>query len=531
MIGVVTALGTAAGLVAAAPEAAAVPSQTLQWGACEHPLPLDPSAQCADVEVPRDYAEPDGPTITVTVSRIAARDQANRRGVLFGNPGGPGGDGLSMFSSHLPPEQVRDQWDLIAVQPRGLVGGTPVDCAEAAETDDVLFSAGQVQRDRCEQGTPGYTTTLTTENTARDMEAVRQAIGEERVSLYGVSYGTLLMSTYATLFPRHTDRLILDSAVDTDWLWNGVLAAQTQPYKARVHDMMAWIADNNEIYGLGTTALQVYRKWSAKVTEEAGVPASLLAPPAEVGDVPPGLAAVAQQYIDGVNLSAEARARFENFVATLLNPGKVQANSSLLQVTRGAAPDRNQWPLVAMMVQGRIADEALSITPEIESVMMTAAVMQSLILCNENQVAARPEQTPAALYQMLFAGDIFDLPGLVYESGLACAGAAPVADLVPIANKGLAVQPLLIQSQRDPQTPYSGALKMQRQMGAHLITVGGGDHGQIGRANAPLDDAIAEYLRTGSTGTTTAPQAPITAALNEIPGGPVGIHGTRLTRW
>ncbi|WP_408610026.1 alpha/beta fold hydrolase [Gordonia insulae] len=468
--------------------------------------------------MPRDHSKPAGPTIEVTVSRIPARDPARRRGVLIGNPGGPGGDGIAMFSALPVPQAMRDEWDLVAVQPRGLLSATPVRCAPITESDTVssLVSFGGMNRDRCDKADPGYVRTITTENTARDIESVRRALGVDKVSLYGISYGTLLMSTYATLFPQHTDRLVLDSGVDPSWVWNDVLAGQTSSYKRRTHEMMAWIAQRDNIYHLGRTPLAVYRSWSAKVTSEAGVPPSLAAPPARVGDVPPGLRAVAQQYIAGVDLTADARARAENLVATLLVPGGVQANSSLLGLTRMAAPDRNAWPLVALRTAGRARPPG-QLPPDVVKILTNLQEMQNLIMCNENQAPAQPAQVPASVFANYIVGDIFDGPGLIYQSGMACAGAPAVTRPVAVSNRGLAVQPLQIQSVGDPQTPYRGSLEMQRRMRSHLITVGGGDHAQLGRKNGPLDGALVEYLRTGRTSVRAVPEPPITASLTTAP--------------
>ncbi|MEE4024520.1 alpha/beta hydrolase [Gordonia sp. PKS22-38] len=502
----------------ALPQAHAVPEQRLDWGPCPAIHFAAPEVRCATVQVPRDHANPSGPTIDITVSRLAARDPSRKRGVLIGNPGGPGGDAVGMFSALPIPDAMRDEWDLVAVQPRGLLSSTPVECAPAAEAGPLagIVAAGAVNRERCDQSRPGYVRTLTTENTARDIGVVRQALGVERVSLYGISYGSLLMSTYATLYPRHTDRLILDSGVNPELVWNGVLASQTPGYKRRVHQMMAWIAQRDNIYHLGRTPLAVYRKWSAKVAEESGVPPSLAAPPAQVGDVPPGLRAVAGQYLAGVNLTAEARAEFENLIATLVVPGGLQANSSLLGVTRQAAPDRNAWPLVAMRIAGR-AQPPSQPDPDIVRILTNLQEMQALILCNENQVPAQPWQIPGSLYANYLVADIFEAPGLYYQSGMACAGAPAVTRPVALRNRGLAVQPLQIQSLGDPQTPYGESLVMQRQMRSHLITVGGGDHGQLGRSNPPLDRAIVEYLRSGRTPVTRVPEPPIVASLTDPP--------------
>ncbi|EON31224.1 alpha/beta hydrolase-like protein [Gordonia terrae C-6] len=512
---VVVAGMVTAGHVASTPAASAAPA--LEWGACPAVHGVPATVRCATVEVPLDHRKPDGQTIEIGVSRIQARDQSRRRGVVMGNPGGPGGDGIAMFSQVPPPAAMLDEWDLVAVQPRGLVSGTPLRCEPITGDEPELMTAlGKVNRDRCEARTPGLGATLTTENTARDMEVVRGLLGESKVSLYGISYGTLLMSTYATLFPQRVDRMVLDSGFDPGLVWNSLLSAQTPGYKARVHAMMAWIARHDRIYHLGKTPLAVYRKWSDRVSAEAGVPPSLLAPPAQVGDVPPGLRAFADLYIAGTDLTADARARFENFVATLLTPGSLQLTSPLLALTRAFAPDRNSWPTVALMT----AKPRLALPKPAPAVLEAAQVsqdMQATILCNENRVPAQPSLGFQAFIANYVTGDPFEAPGLAYESGLACAGAPALARPVEIRNRGLAVTPLQIQSVGDPQTPYRGALTMRSLMRSHLITVGGGDHAQLGRGNKPLDDAIVEYLRTGRTSVQRVAEAPITAPLTQLP--------------
>ncbi|WP_026919740.1 alpha/beta fold hydrolase [Gordonia shandongensis] len=505
---VVTGGTVAAGVVS--PGAASAAPEALRWGACDPVHQASPQSRCATIRVPRDYADPKGPTISLTVSRLPARDPGGRRGVLMGNPGGPGGDGIGMFTAVPMPSEVRDHWDQVAVQPRGLVGSTPVRCDPVSFSPDMLTRLGAVNRQRCEQNTPGYTRTITTENTARDMDRVRQALGQERVSLYGLSYGTWLMSTYATLFPQHTDRLILDSAMDPARAWGELLQDQTAGYKARTHAMMAWIARNDDVYHLGRTPLAVYRVWSRKVSQEAGVPPSLLAPPARVGDVPPGLRAVAEQYIAGADLTADARARIENVIATLVT-GRVQASSSLLVNTRAAAPNRNAWPYVAQMMTGKLRQPKPS--KAVVNLAETGQNMQSVMICNEDWAPHDPLLTPAAYIQNYLTGDIFEAPGLLFASGLGCSGAAPVGARVPISGDRLRVRPLQIQSVGDPQTPYRWSMATRRSMGAHLITVGSGDHGQLGRGNATVDAAVARYLRTGRTATTKAPQGPISTPL------------------
>lgn len=486
-------------------------AQPIVWGPCPA-IHSATGAVCATVRVPRDYADPNGPTIPITVSKMSARDPAHRRGALFGNPGGPGLDAVGMFTMRLP-KAIRDEWDLIAVQPRGLISSTPLKCASIGDAGlSSIVDYGARFRAGCERFAPGYPTTITTENTARDTDRVRSALGYSTVSLYGASYGAFLMATYASLFPGRVDRLILDSAVDPNLIWNGALQVQAPHYRERFADMMSWIAANDHRYHLGTTALQVYRRWSARVTAEAGVPPSVGPPPAAVGDVPPGLKIVAQQYLSGVDRLGPARVKFENFVWSLAT-GRSQDQSALLLLTRLAVPSRNIWPTVAARTAGTLVGPR-SLPPSVAARLANATDLQSILMCNENRVPAQPLDLPAIIYTTLVSRDVFDGPGLAFSSGVACAGAAPVVRPVTIRNVGLRSAPMQLQSLGDPQTPYPQSLVMARVMRSQLVTVGGGDHVQLGRLNPTVDAAVVAYLRSGRVPTATAPEAPIVLNLD-----------------
>ncbi|EOM76286.1 alpha/beta hydrolase [Rhodococcus rhodnii] len=508
--------------VAVAPAASAAPVPELSWAPCPAEYEIDPAtSSCTSVPVPRDYANPDAGTIDVMVTRHAATDPGARRGVLFTNPGGPGGDAIgsnAMIAQALPSE-VRSEWDVVGVQPRGLPHAGPLDCAagdELALATAVGFGGGAT-RAACEASAPGSTSHLTTENTARDWDVVRQALGEDTIDVYGLSYGTILGSTYATLFPQHTGRMVLDSAADQNWLWNDVLWHQNDGYKGRFYDLMDWIAAHDDVYGLGTTPLAVYQRWSDRIVEEAGGNPTIAPPPAQIGDVPPGLEAVADAYRAGVDLTGPARVRFEAFVRMLANPEHIQLSSSVYALTRQLLPGRNNWPTLARAVRDGELPEGASPADMSEAeldAVAQAQTMQSLILCNENIVAPRPDRLPGWLFSTFLQGDLFDMIGYTYSSGVWCAGAPPVTALPPLTGAALDDAPLVLQSLRDPQTPYDGGVRLAEQMSAHLVTVGGGDHGTaIQGGNTVVDTAITEYLRTGSTAITEAPEAPISAPL------------------
>ncbi|MFC9550072.1 alpha/beta fold hydrolase [Rhodococcus sp. NPDC056960] len=526
---VALAAGIAAAVaVGAAPLATAQPAPGggLAWGSCPAEYERDPAAdQCASVTVPRNYADPAGGTIDVLVTRHRAEDPGARRGVLFTNPGGPGGDAIgstSMFADILP-DAVRAQWDVIGVQPRGLPYAGAVDCTLTPEQTTALGLGfgGAATRAACESAAPGTTAHLTTENTARDWDQVRLALGEDVIDIYGLSYGTILGSTYATLFPQHTGRMVLDSAVDQHWLWNDVLWQQNDGYKKRFYDLMDWIAAHDDTYGLGDTPLKVYQRWSDRVVEEAGGNPTLAPPPAEVGDVPPGLEALADAYRGGVDLTGPARVQFEAFVRSLADPSHTQMSSSIYVMTRQVLPARNGWPLMARVIRDGVGAIPQGVGMKDLSEQELARIeqsqmMQSLVLCNENGVPDRPDRIPGWLFSTFVTGDLFDLIGYGYSAGPFCAGAPPVTALPTLSNRGLATAPLVLQGLRDPQTPYLGGVQLAHDMGANLVTVEGGDHGAgIQGGNTVVDQAVTEYLETGHTTVTHAPEAPITAPLLE----------------
>ncbi|WP_346764532.1 alpha/beta fold hydrolase [Rhodococcus sp. HNM0569] len=516
------ALAVSAGFVA--PVSAQPSTAELTWSTCPAEYELDPATDdCASVPVPRDYANPAAGTIDILVTRHRAEDPGARRGVLFTNPGGPGGDAIgsnSMIADQLP-DSVGAQWDIVGVQPRGLAHAGAVECDTSP---DVLAGMnlgflGGTARAACEGDAPGSTAHITTENTARDWDEVRKAMGEDVVDIYGLSYGTVLASTYATLFPAHAGRIVLDSAVDQAWLWNHVLWEQNDGYKGRFYDLMDWLAAHDDTYGLGDTPLKVYQRWSDRIVEEAGGNPTLAPPPAQIGDVPPGLEQVADAYRAGVDLTGPARVQFEAFLRTLADPTHTQAASSIYVLTRQALPARNAWPMLARMIRdgAEAAPEGAGApdpnSPEFQRAVQ-AQFMQSIVVCNENTAQARPDRIPGWLFSTFVTGDLFDAVGYSFSAGPACAGAPPVTALPPLDGQALATAPLLLQGLRDPQTPYDGGVALGGQMGAHLVTVEGGDHGAAMQGgNTVVDEAIVEYLETGSTGITHAPEAPITAPL------------------
>ncbi|MER7209942.1 alpha/beta hydrolase [Streptosporangium sp. NPDC000239] len=249
--------------------------QTLTWHGCrtgpddETGEKLDAAgAQCAEVTVPLDYRNPRGRTISVAISRIRATDPARRRGALLINPGGPGGSGVPqvLLAGYMP--TVAARYDLIGMDPRFVGRNRQIRCRWT--TDTPTRSAGPTRRtfdesvtlmkelaDECAQGDRDLLPHATTRNTARDMDVVREVLGEPKLSYLGYSYGTYLGAVYTQMFGARADRVVLDSAVGPDVYGPDLLSENGPAIAAALRNWASWAAARDAEYGLGTTEAEV----------------------------------------------------------------------------------------------------------------------------------------------------------------------------------------------------------------------------------------------------------------------------------
>lgn len=201
--------------------------------------------ECAVLRAPLDHDEPDGPKIDVAVVRLPARDAAGSRSLLL-NPGGPGGSGVDLVvyaGPGLHSDAIRDSFDIVSFDPRGIGRSTVLRCfgrpmqqveiypdvpypetrreLRAWQKGDRRFAAACRDRD------PQIIDHMSTANVARDMDLIRQAVGDEQLTFQGFSYGTFLGITYANLFPDKVRAMVLDGVVDPEaWSARGPLSGQ-----------------------------------------------------------------------------------------------------------------------------------------------------------------------------------------------------------------------------------------------------------------------------------------------------------------
>jgi pimeloyl-ACP methyl ester carboxylesterase len=208
-----------------------VPAPVLHWATCRK------TAQCATAELPLDYAHPNGAKIKVALLRIKAKDSRHRIGTLFVNPGGPGGSARDFaFSVHTPPalpKSILDRFDIVGVDPRGVGGSTQIRCfsSKAQQRRTMApFAAMPFPDTRGEQGSyiraaqalgracsitaPQLASAMSTTEDARDMDVLRRAVGDRKLTFYGDSYGSYLGEVYANMFPGRVRAVAIDGIVD-----------------------------------------------------------------------------------------------------------------------------------------------------------------------------------------------------------------------------------------------------------------------------------------------------------------------------
>ncbi|MET9804779.1 alpha/beta hydrolase [Streptomyces sp. NPDC006368] len=217
-------------------------AQTLEWSACRapsneegggtapSPLPGGARWECAFMDAPLDYAKPDGDTIELALIRARASDPAGRIGSLLFNFGGPGGSGITGLPSFAKEyEHLRTRYDLVSFDPRGVGRSEGVECEDDRALDAfyALDASPDDARERetytnalkdyataCEKNSGAALPHVGTTNAARDMDLMREVLGDDELHYFGISYGTELGGVYAHLFPERVGRVVLDAVVD-----------------------------------------------------------------------------------------------------------------------------------------------------------------------------------------------------------------------------------------------------------------------------------------------------------------------------
>ncbi|MBB4686819.1 alpha/beta hydrolase [Amycolatopsis jiangsuensis] len=459
------ALAAAALMATVVPAASAEASETLEWGACPKGVE-GPRLECSTLKVPLDYRDPDGKQIEIAVSRLASENPARRRGVLLTNPGGPGGEGLgypALLAGSGLPQEVLDSYDLIGFDPRGVAHSTPVTCeltpeqqargafSSYAETAADVTREADYARTIARQCATSPTAQMlphtTTANTARDMERIRVALGEPKISYLGASYGTYLGAAYASMFPDRGDRIVLDSNLGPGGYDYTAMRGFARGMEDRFPDFADYAAAHPE-YGLGTTPERVTAKFFDLAKRLDATP------------------------VHGVNGLAFRGVTFEYLYADA------------------------SFPTLAKTWQLLDTNQPLPEQPSTDHDNTMSARLY--VVCGDSRW---PDSVGD--YQHATAVDRVKYPML----GGSTANIGPCAfwpkqrpePPVHIGNRGPS-NVLMVQNERDPGTPLTGARALRQAFGqrARLVTADQGGHGVYpwGK-NTCVNDAATEFLTAG----------------------------------
>ena len=200
------------------------PADSLVWTACNE------TYECATLSVPLDHDAPGDTTLGLSLLRAPARDRTRRIGSLVVNPGGPGGSGtgLAFYAPYFFPAEILDRFDIVGFDPRGTNASEPaIDCVDDLssfvaldltpddrEEREALIAENKALAAGCQERSAALLPYVDTSQVVRDIDMLREALGEEKLTYFGYSYGTFLGALYADRFPDRVRALALDGAVD-----------------------------------------------------------------------------------------------------------------------------------------------------------------------------------------------------------------------------------------------------------------------------------------------------------------------------
>jgi pimeloyl-ACP methyl ester carboxylesterase len=217
---------------------------------------------CATIQVPQDWKNKNnGKTFDIAMLRAHSAQQSNKIGSLIVNPGGPGGSGveLAVYLSSELPQEILDRFDIVGFDPRGVGRSSPVKCFTSQDLDqsfgldpdpqsqadfDAVVALDTKMANECQAKYGDTLSLFSTEQAARDMDAVRAAVGDPKINYLGFSYGTLLGATYAQLFPKNIRAFVLDGAVDPTQKPVDAAEGQAAGFEHAYDEFSAWCKQN-----------------------------------------------------------------------------------------------------------------------------------------------------------------------------------------------------------------------------------------------------------------------------------------------
>jgi pimeloyl-ACP methyl ester carboxylesterase len=436
------------------------------------------SFDCAVISVPLDYADPGGRQIQLALVRIHDSDNHAHTGSLIVNPGGPGGSGLDLALglAGQVSDQILTHFDLVGFDPRGVGESTPIHCMSDSEKDrdnaaspDIRTVAGFAQAKRmaaqiahdCEQAYGSALADFDTVQTARDLDQIRQAVGDRQMNYLGFSYGTELGAQYAHLFPSRIRVAVLDGAVDPLTSDITAFADQLRGFELAFDQFAAWCRQHSPCSGLGDPRQAVYGLVAK--ARRAPIPSST---PGETRT------ATSSIVLTGVLSALYSQSRWPTLGRALLDAQQGDS-SGLFQL----ADDYNE----------RFNGHYTNI-----------ADANTTISCNDSKPGPSDATIRATTRSWVQRFPMFGL--WAAASLFSCQQWQPDRTVPPKPTAPTAAHRILvIGNLHDPATPYRGAQDLTNTLGnAELLTWDGEGHTSYLEGSSCIDHYVDRYLVTGA---------------------------------
>ncbi len=445
----------------------AVNQSTLDWQACESVDVLE----CTEFQVPMDYSQPDGEQITLSLIRKPSSGD-NKLGALLFNPGGPGGSGVELIEAfhefEAIPDSILAAYDIVSFDPRGVGQSTPVSCVEFGLNDideypkdaaaiNTIYDQYASFASACSGKYGSYLQHLGSLNVVRDMDEIREAMGEDKLNFIGYSYGTRLAALYLQEFPTSSGRIVLDGSVHPDSSLNQMIRDSLPAYQSNIRSAVAQCTtiesncDVNELMSILETRIN-------NLLDDQSVEAQL----------------EFSMLFELLNLIAEDPAI-----------GMIAASTIYHYITTLD---------VSVLIEASIQFELLGITDGEEGV--DDETMTSAVMCADDDF--RP--TKDSLVGLLAPyNDLSDIAaeGWIAQSAM-CVNWPPALEPLPLIATSTAPSSLVIGGTTDAQTPLAWSEAMAQAIGGVYIRSEHLGHGVVfDNTSACIDSMVEQFLLDG----------------------------------
>ncbi|MBC9726380.1 alpha/beta hydrolase [Streptomyces sp. TRM68367] len=451
-------------------------AQKLDWERCKAtgggPAPSS-DWQCATLKVPLDWSKPEGETIGLALIRAKARGE-DRIGSMLFNFGGPGGSGVSMMPSYVSNvSSLRERYDLVSWDPRGVAASEGVRCrgdkeiraAEAVDStpdtpaeERAYFQDAAAFGKGCQKSVGKLMSHVSTTDTARDMNLMRQVLGDDRLHYFGISYGTELGGVYAHLFPKTVGRMVLDAVVDPGADTVGNAENQARGFQRALNDYLRSTGQDPE---QGTRKIaDMLRRIDAEPLPTSS----------------PGRKLTQQLALTGIILPLYSKDSWPALTSAL--ESAEQGDGSELLTLADGYNERDP--------SGHYG---------------TTAHSQRVISCLDSRQRPTVAETKELLPRFERISPVFGASMGWDTAGWCHDWPVPGQHDTPEVNAPGAAPILVVGNTGDPATPYEGARKMADELGKGvgvMLTWRGEGHGAYGSGSDCVDSAVNAYLLNGT---------------------------------